>query len=352
MVVLVMDNGVVSEAFAMINGVKQDCILAPSLFSRMFSAMQTDACRDERPGIRIACRTDGQLLHRRRMDIQSRVSTTTVHELFFADDCVLNATSEGNMQGVMDLFVATFDNYGLTIKTEKTNQSSLRSSAEHRLESSQSPYQHQIEDEQSGHPAHAAVWSADLDSAHEGGAEAQPLPTQQSPTNIEAEVAGPDPGHGRTGTDRTPQHPRRAEANTTELERPPRADGQRAATQGTILWKCRQGFPLTRRSSPVLQGHSEDFLEAPANRSNELERPRLGPTILEPGSEDRRNDLRCQLRNRRLSQTRSSQISTVPTSQRQRSTAPDLPTVPADVQGTYRSYLTSSNQLQHPEDTN
>nr|VZI05538.1 unnamed protein product [Spirometra erinaceieuropaei] len=52
------DNGATSEAFAVTNGVKQGCVLAPTLFSLMFSAMPImDAYRDERPGIRIAYRT-------------------------------------------------------------------------------------------------------------------------------------------------------------------------------------------------------------------------------------------------------------------------------------------------------
>nr|VZH92726.1 unnamed protein product [Spirometra erinaceieuropaei] len=50
----------------------------------------------------------------------SRVSTTTAHERLFADDCVLNASSEGNMQRNMDLFSAACENFGLSINTEKT----------------------------------------------------------------------------------------------------------------------------------------------------------------------------------------------------------------------------------------
>ncbi|BHF72040.1 hypothetical protein SprV_0401510300 [Sparganum proliferum] len=57
------DNGAVSEAFAVTNGVKQGCVLAPTLFSLMFSAMLMDAYGDERPGIRIAYRTDGHLVN-------------------------------------------------------------------------------------------------------------------------------------------------------------------------------------------------------------------------------------------------------------------------------------------------
>ncbi|BHF57843.1 hypothetical protein SprV_0100078900 [Sparganum proliferum] len=119
MMARVTEKGAVSEAFAVTNGVKQGCVLAPTLFSLMFSAMLMDAYRDERPppGIRIAYRTDGQLLNQRGMHFQSRVSTTTVHELLFADDCALNTTSEEEMQRSMDLFSAACANFGLVINT-------------------------------------------------------------------------------------------------------------------------------------------------------------------------------------------------------------------------------------------
>ncbi|VDL95315.1 unnamed protein product [Schistocephalus solidus] len=98
------DNGPVSEAFAVTNGVKQGCILAPTLFSLMYSAMLMDAYRDERPGIRIAYRTDGHLLNNQRMQAPMRVSTPTVHDLLFADDCALNIVMEDDMKSSMNLF--------------------------------------------------------------------------------------------------------------------------------------------------------------------------------------------------------------------------------------------------------
>ncbi|BHF66279.1 hypothetical protein SprV_0200929500 [Sparganum proliferum] len=82
--------------------------------------MLMDAYREERLGIRIAYRMDGHLLNQRRMHFQSRVSTTTVHELLFADDCALNTTSEEDMQRSIDLFSAACENFGLVINTQKT----------------------------------------------------------------------------------------------------------------------------------------------------------------------------------------------------------------------------------------
>ncbi|BHF81455.1 hypothetical protein SprV_0702458500 [Sparganum proliferum] len=120
MMARVTDYGAISEAFAVTNGVKQGCVLAPTLFSLMFSAMLMDVYCDERPGIRIAYRTIGNLLNQRRIHFPSRVSTTPVHKILFADDCALNTTSEEEMQRSMDVFSAVCKNFGLIISTQKT----------------------------------------------------------------------------------------------------------------------------------------------------------------------------------------------------------------------------------------
>ncbi|BHF75128.1 hypothetical protein SprV_0501822300 [Sparganum proliferum] len=228
MMARVTDNGNVSEAFAVTNGVKQGCDLALTLFNRMFPAMLMGAYQDERPGIRVAYRTDSQLFNQQRMNLRSRVSATSVHELLFADDCALNDTSERDTQRSMDLFAAACDNFSLVMHqpppdaayvTPKINvngaqlqvvdnftydfpgQPGLRSSAKHSLKSAQSPHQHQTEDVQGGHPVDAAARSGNLEGVQEAGTKIQPLPPQLSLTDIEAEVAGPDPGDGRNETD-------------------------------------------------------------------------------------------------------------------------------------------------------
>nr|VZH99935.1 unnamed protein product [Spirometra erinaceieuropaei] len=123
MMIRVKDNGVISEAFAVSNGVKQGCVLAHTLFSLMLTAMRMEAYRDGHPGIRIAYRTDGQLLNQRQMHFQSRVSTTAVHELLFTDNCALNTTSEEDVQRGMGIFAAAAaaacDNLGLSINMTK-----------------------------------------------------------------------------------------------------------------------------------------------------------------------------------------------------------------------------------------
>nr|VZI52946.1 unnamed protein product [Spirometra erinaceieuropaei] len=81
MMARITDNGAVSEALALPKGAKQGRVLLPTLFNLMFSAMLIDLLRDERPEIRIAYRTESRLLNQRRMDFQSRISTTTIHQL-------------------------------------------------------------------------------------------------------------------------------------------------------------------------------------------------------------------------------------------------------------------------------
>ncbi|VDL95981.1 unnamed protein product [Schistocephalus solidus] len=120
MMARVTDNGAVSAAFAVTNGVKQGCTLAPTLCSFMFSARLLDAFREELPGILLIYRMDGHLLNQRQRHSQSRVSTVTIHELLFADECALNAMTERDTQRSMEIFTAAWENFELRINTEKT----------------------------------------------------------------------------------------------------------------------------------------------------------------------------------------------------------------------------------------
>ena len=66
MLARVQNDGENSEPFPVTNGVVQDCVLAPALFSMMFSAMITDACQDCDDGFPIRYRFAGMLLNLRR----------------------------------------------------------------------------------------------------------------------------------------------------------------------------------------------------------------------------------------------------------------------------------------------
>lgn len=120
MMARVLDDGEASGDFPVINGVKQGCVLAPTLFSMMFSAMLNDAFSSSDPGINIHYRTDGKLYNPRRLKAVTKVHNTIIRDLLFADDCALNATSENEMQSSMNKLSKACDNFGLTISTKKT----------------------------------------------------------------------------------------------------------------------------------------------------------------------------------------------------------------------------------------
>jgi len=120
MMARVLDDGSASDPFQVTNGVKQGCVLAPTLFSLMFSAMLMDAFRESSPGIPIRYRSDGKLFNLRRLQAVTKVKETVIRDLLFADDCALNAATEQEMQQEMDSFSSACDNFGLTISTKKT----------------------------------------------------------------------------------------------------------------------------------------------------------------------------------------------------------------------------------------
>ena len=120
MLARVLDEGDCSDAFPVTNGVKQGCILAPTLFSMMFTAMLSDAFCNNAENMKIKFRTDGRLFNLRRLQAKTKVEEEPVRDLLFADDCALNDATEAQMQQSMDCFSTACDNFGLTISTKKT----------------------------------------------------------------------------------------------------------------------------------------------------------------------------------------------------------------------------------------
>ena len=87
-----------SDPFPVTNGVKQGCILAPALFSMMFSAMLTAAFQDGENGIPIRYRFNGKLFNLRNLQAKSKVQTEVLDEFLFADDMTKCAPTEEKMQ--------------------------------------------------------------------------------------------------------------------------------------------------------------------------------------------------------------------------------------------------------------
>ena len=62
----VLDYGKASSDFPVSKGMKQGCVVTPTPFSMMFSAMLFDAFNKEDPGFHVRYRTNGKLFNLRR----------------------------------------------------------------------------------------------------------------------------------------------------------------------------------------------------------------------------------------------------------------------------------------------
>ena len=119
MLARVQSDGEFSDPFPVTNGVKQSCVLAPILFSMMFSAMLTAAFQDSDNGIPIRYRFDGKLFSLRRLQAKSKVQTEVLDEFLFADDMAKGAPTEKKMQKDVDQVSDSCNSYDLTISTKR-----------------------------------------------------------------------------------------------------------------------------------------------------------------------------------------------------------------------------------------
>ena len=108
----VIDNGASSKSFAVSNGVKQECVLAPLLFNIFFSVMLHVAFRNCDKGVYLQTRSDGNIFNLRRFNAKTKVSDILIRDLLFADDCALVAHTIEDIQFIVDCFSNTARCFG------------------------------------------------------------------------------------------------------------------------------------------------------------------------------------------------------------------------------------------------
>ena len=94
----------VSDTFAITNGVKQGCVLAPTLFSIFLLAMLRETFKDKTDGIYIQSRQNADLFTIAHFRAKTKNTNILVRELLFADDSALIAHSAEEIQRIVDAF--------------------------------------------------------------------------------------------------------------------------------------------------------------------------------------------------------------------------------------------------------
>ena len=72
------------QPFEVTNGIKQDCVMTPTLFSMMFSAILIDAFQDSDTVFPIRYRFDGNIF--RKLQAKTKVQPDVLDEILYEDD--------------------------------------------------------------------------------------------------------------------------------------------------------------------------------------------------------------------------------------------------------------------------
>ena len=110
----------VSNAFPIKSGVKQGCVLAPTLFGIFFSLVMSHALRTSEDSIYIHTRSDSKLFNLACLKAKSKICKVLIRELLFSDDAALISHSAESLQRLIDMFADACKEFGLTISIVKT----------------------------------------------------------------------------------------------------------------------------------------------------------------------------------------------------------------------------------------
>ena len=113
-------KGEVSDAFEISNGVKQGCVLAPTLFSIFLFMVLSHAFDNNNQGVWIQSRPGADLFNVNQYKSTKKTQQILVRELMFADDTAFVAHSHQDAQEIITLFAQAARTFGLKINIKKT----------------------------------------------------------------------------------------------------------------------------------------------------------------------------------------------------------------------------------------
>ena len=104
----------------MSNGIKQGCVLAPTLFSFYLATMLEVAFADVDEGIYIQTRHDADLFNVAHFKAKTKTSQIVVREMLFADDSAIAAHDAQDIQQLVDRFAQAAEHFSFKINIKKT----------------------------------------------------------------------------------------------------------------------------------------------------------------------------------------------------------------------------------------
>lgn len=115
----VIHNGEPTDPFLTQTGVRQGCVLAPTLFNIYVAALaiMVDSKLMER-GLALRYRFDGGLFNLKRLRAKARIKHVT--DLQYADDCALLSVSADKLQEILETYSWAYDALGLKVNINKT----------------------------------------------------------------------------------------------------------------------------------------------------------------------------------------------------------------------------------------
>ena len=116
----VVSDGSTSATFNIRSGVKQGCVLAPTLFGIFFVVMLKHAFGPAAEGIYLRTRTDGKLFNLSRLRAKTKGQLRCLRDFLSADDAAVTAHSAEDLQPLMTRFSDACQDFGLTISLKKT----------------------------------------------------------------------------------------------------------------------------------------------------------------------------------------------------------------------------------------
>lgn len=103
------------------SGVKQGCVLAPTLFGISFTMLLKHAFGIATEGIYLRTRSDSRLFNLTRLRTKTKVRAALIIDMLFADNAArLAIQTQEELKSLMDSFSQACKDFGLTISLKKT----------------------------------------------------------------------------------------------------------------------------------------------------------------------------------------------------------------------------------------